>query len=56
MKTMGVVHKLWRAEAGQDIAEYAIMLAVILAIAVGTIRLIGANAGSVFSSVASAVQ
>jgi Flp pilus assembly pilin Flp len=55
-ENMGVVHKLWRGEAGQDIAEYAIMLAVILAIAVGTIRLIGSNAGSVFSSVASAVQ
>ena len=56
MKTMGAVHKLWRGEAGQDIAEYAIMLAVILAIAVGTIRLIGSSAGNVFSSVASAVQ
>jgi Flp pilus assembly pilin Flp len=56
MKTMGAVHKLWRGEAGQDIAEYAIMLAVILAIAVGTIRLIGSHADNVFSSVASAVQ
>jgi Flp pilus assembly pilin Flp len=53
---MGVVHRLWRGDAGQDVAEYAIMLAVILAIAVGTIRLIGASAGNVFSSVASAVQ
>ena len=46
------------AKAGsfQDVAEYAIMLAVILAIAMGTIRLIGASAGTVFSSVASAVQ
>ena len=53
---MGAVHNLWRGERGQDVAEYAIMLAVILAIAVGTIRLIGSNAGNVFSSVASAVQ
>jgi hypothetical protein len=28
-------------ETGQDIAEYAVMLAVILVIVVGTIRLIG---------------
>ena len=49
------VAKLWE-EDGQDIAEYAIMLAVILAIVVGTIRLIGSNANNVFSSVASAVQ
>jgi hypothetical protein len=36
---MGVVHRLWEGNAGQDVAEYAIMLAVILAIAMGTIRL-----------------
>jgi len=43
-------------EKGQDIAEYAVMLAVILVIVVGTIRLIGSNANTVFSQVASAVQ
>ena len=47
---------LWRDDQGQDIAEYAVMLAVILVIVVGTIRLIGSNANNVFSSVASAVQ
>lgn len=48
--------RLWRDDAGQDIAEYAVMLAVILVIVVGTIRLIGSNANNVFSSVASSVQ
>ncbi|MGH3429723.1 MAG: hypothetical protein ACRDQZ_19500 [Mycobacteriales bacterium] len=43
-------------DAGQGIAEYAVMLAVILIIVVGTIRLIGSNANNTFSSVASAVQ
>ena len=47
---------LCRHEEGQDIAEYAVMLAVILIIVVGTVRLIGTNANNVFSSVASAVQ
>jgi len=47
---------LWNDERGQDIAEYAVMLAVILVIVVGTIRLIGGNANNVFSSVASSVQ
>jgi Flp pilus assembly pilin Flp len=47
---------LWWDERGQDIAEYAVMLAVILVIVVGTIRLIGSNANNVFSSVASSVQ
>lgn len=43
-------------ERGQDIAEYAVMLAVILVIVVGTIRLIGTNANNVFSSAASSIQ
>jgi Flp pilus assembly pilin Flp len=45
-----------REEDGQDIAEYAVMLAVILAVVVGTIRLIGANANNVFSAVGSSIQ
>ena len=47
--------QLWSDERGQDIAEYAVMLAVVLVIVVGTIRLIGANANNVFSSVASSI-
>lgn len=47
---------LWRNEEGQDIAEYAVMLAVILVIVIGTVRLIGTNANTVFSSVASTIQ
>jgi hypothetical protein len=46
----------WQQTEGQDVAEYAIMLAVILVIAVGTVRLIGSNAGIVFSQVASGVK
>jgi Flp pilus assembly pilin Flp len=46
---------LWRNEEAQDIAEYAVMLAVILVIVIGTVRLIGGNANNVFSSVASGV-
>jgi Flp pilus assembly pilin Flp len=47
--------RLWRNEEGQDIAEYAVMLAVILVLVIGTVRLIGGNANNVFSSVASGV-
>ena len=43
-------------EDGQDIAEYAVMLAVILVIVVGTIRLIGSHANNVFSQAASSIQ
>lgn len=51
----GFLKKLWNEETGQDIAEYAVMLAVILVIVVGTIRLIGSNANNVFSQVGSAI-
>jgi Flp pilus assembly pilin Flp len=48
--------ELWLQEQGQDIAEYAVMLAVILVLVVGTIRLIGSNANNVFSNAASSIQ
>jgi Flp pilus assembly pilin Flp len=51
-----IFRKLWAEDQGQDIAEYAVMLAVILVIVVGTLRVIGSNANNVFSSVASSVQ
>lgn len=51
-----LLQQLWRDERGQDIAEYAVMLAVILVIVVGTVRLIGSNANNVFSQVGSAIQ
>lgn len=50
------LRKLWQEENGQDVAEYAVMLAVILVIVVGTVRLIGSNANNVFSNVASSIQ
>jgi Flp pilus assembly pilin Flp len=56
-KLMGYsLRNLWSDEEGQDIAEYSVMLAVILVIVVGTVRLIGSNAGNVFSQVGSAIQ
>lgn len=51
-----LISKLWREDTGQDIAEYAVMLAVILVLVVGTVRLIGSNANTVFSNAASTIQ
>ncbi len=51
-----ILRKLWYDDSGQDIAEYAVMLAVILVLVVGTVRLIGSNANNAFSAAASAVQ
>jgi Flp pilus assembly pilin Flp len=50
------LNNLWSNEEGQDVAEYAVMLAVMLVIVVSTVRLIGSNAGNVFSLVGSAIQ
>ena len=50
------VRRIWSEDQGQDIAEYAVMLAVILVLVVGTIRLIGSNANTAFSSAASSIQ
>jgi len=52
----GLLRRLWKEYQGQDIAEYAVMLAVILVLVVGTIRLVGSSANSAFSSVASSLQ
>jgi Flp pilus assembly pilin Flp len=50
-----LLRTIWRDEQGQDIAEYAVMLAVILVLVVGTVRLIGGNANNAFSATASAI-
>jgi Flp pilus assembly pilin Flp len=52
---MSLFRKMWLEEEAQDIAEYAVMLAVILVIVVGTLQLIGSSANNVFSSVASSI-
>jgi len=51
-----LMQRLWQEDVGQDIAEYAVMLAVILVLVVGTVRLIGSNANNVFSNAASSIQ
>ena len=51
-----LMRRLWSDDSGQDIAEYAVMLAVILVLVVGTVRLIGSSSNTVFSNVASSIQ
>lgn len=50
------IYSLWRNTEGQDVAEYAIMLAIVLVLVTGMVRLIGVNASAVFSQVGSAIQ
>jgi Flp pilus assembly pilin Flp len=53
---LNFIKRIWSEDQGQDIAEYAVMLAVILVLVVGTVRLIGSNANNAFSNVASSLQ
>lgn len=52
-QVINTIRQLWAEESGQDVAEYAVMLAVILVIVIGTVKLIGGNANNVFSQVGS---
>jgi Flp pilus assembly pilin Flp len=54
--TMNLLLDIWNDDQGQDIAEYAVMLAMILIIMIGTLKLIGGKANNVFSEVASAIS
>lgn len=42
-------------EQGQDVAEYAVMMAVMLVLVIGVLHLIGSNAGNVFSNIGSKI-
>lgn len=52
---MDHLRKWWSNDQGEDVAEYSVMLAVILVIIIGTVHLIGKNANQVFSQVGSAI-
>ena len=47
--------KLGRDEQAQDVAEYALLLAVVLIIAVTTLIALGTHANAIFSKAASAL-
>jgi Flp pilus assembly pilin Flp len=50
------IDEIWSSEEGQDIAEYAILLVLILLLIIGTVRLMGGRANTVFSTVADIFQ
>jgi Flp pilus assembly pilin Flp len=56
VRMFGLISRLCFEDDGQDIAEYAVMLAAILVLVVGTVRLVGSNANNAFSSVASSLH
>jgi Flp pilus assembly pilin Flp len=53
---MTMLRQMWNDDSGQDVAEYAVMLAVILVVVIGTVKLIGGKSNNIFSEVASSIQ
>jgi Flp pilus assembly pilin Flp len=47
---------IWEHEDGQDLAEYAVMLLLVVMLVIGTVRLMGGRASHVFSAVADVFQ
>ena len=51
-----LVRDVFSEQRGQGVAEYAIMLVVVLSLALGAIRFIGSHSNEVFRSIVSAIQ
>jgi Flp pilus assembly pilin Flp len=48
--------RLWCSEDGQDIAEYAVLIAIVFTIAIGLVLWIGGQADQVLSEIGSKLQ
>ncbi|HUR37735.1 MAG TPA: hypothetical protein VM009_07950 [Terriglobales bacterium] len=45
-----LLNSIWKDDDGQDVAEYALMLAVILVVVFGAVQAIGTNANTIFTT------
>ena len=53
LKMTQLLRRFWFDDSAQDVAEYAVMLAVVLTVTLMTIRLIGKSSDNVFSEIGS---
>lgn len=51
-----LLRRFWFENDAQDVAEYAVMTAVVLTITLLTVRLIGLNSNNVFSEIGSKIS
>jgi pilus assembly protein Flp/PilA len=51
-----LMRSMWKDDSGQDVAEYAIMLAVIALVVVTTVTAIGSNANTIFGNIRDALK
>ena len=50
-----LLSQFWSDERGQDIAEYAVMLALIIVVCITAITALGTNANKTFNSVSATI-
>ncbi len=48
--------RMWRNEDGQDLAEYALLIALIALVVIGAVTLLGTNIQAVFNLIANALN
>ena len=48
--------RLWSDEAGQDLAEYALLIALIALVVIGAVTLLGTQIQTVFNNIANALN
>ncbi len=48
--------RLWRNEEGQDLAEYALLIALIALVVIVAVTLLGTNIRTVFNNIAAALN
>jgi pilus assembly protein Flp/PilA len=48
--------RLWRDESGQDLAEYALLVALIALVVIGAVTLLGTQIQTVFNNIANALN
>jgi len=47
---------LWSDESGQDLAEYALLIALIAIVVIAAVTLLGGNISTVFNTIAGALS
>jgi pilus assembly protein Flp/PilA len=55
-KILGGIKKFVREEEGATMVEYALMLALIAIVCIGSVALIGTNANTVFGNAATSIK
>jgi len=55
MTWLNAIRRLWRDESGQDLLEYALLVALIALVAVGAVTAAGTQVSAIFNQIAAAI-